>query len=79
MLLGCYTKLYIKIINSNIISNIHEEDFYDYIFLTITYLFLTSINLIIPFQKRLQGFLKCMLSLSGLLDCKKQPIHHYEG
>ena len=51
MLLACYTKLYIKIINSNIISNIHEEDFYDYIFLTITYLFLTSINLIILFRK----------------------------
>ena len=51
MLLVCYSKLYIKIINSNIISNIHEEDFYDYIFLTTTYLFLTSINLVILFQK----------------------------
>ena len=51
MLLACYSKLYIKIINSNILANIHEEDFYDYIFLTITYLFLTSINLIILFRK----------------------------
>ena len=51
MLLVCYSKLCIKIINSNIISNIHEEDFYDYILLTTTYLFLTSINLVILFQK----------------------------
>ena len=51
MLLVFYVKLYTKILNLNIVNNIHEEDFYDYIFLTITYLFLTSINLIILFQK----------------------------
>ena len=48
-------KLYIKIFNWNILYNVREEEFYDYIFLTITYLFLTSINLIILFQKYTAG------------------------
>ena len=40
-------KLYIKIFNWNILYNVREEEFYDYIFLTTTYLFMTSINPII--------------------------------
>ena len=55
MVLVYFRKLYIKISNRDILTNIRSEKFYEYIFLTIAYLFLISINPIIFIKKYTAG------------------------